>query len=62
MNRYQDELLALAREISAEERIPMAEALQMASEQMQSLVAYAFHWEKRSAERQWAQIPVVQTA
>ncbi len=62
MERYQTELLALAREIAASEGIPLAQALERAAAELRGLVVYAHDWDKRAAQDQWALIGVAQTA
>ena len=62
MERYQTELLALANEIAASEGIPLAQALERATVELRGLVVYAFDWDKRATEGQWALISVAQTA
>ncbi len=62
MGRYQEEMLALAREIAAGEGIPLAEALDRAAVELRGLVFYAHDWDKRAAEGQWSLITVAQTA
>jgi hypothetical protein len=62
MGRYQEELLALAKEIAACERIPMAVALERATVELRGLVVYAHDWNQHAAEAQWSLISVVQTA
>ena len=62
MGRYQEELLALAKEIAASEGIPLAQALERATVELRGLVVYAFDWNQHAAEAQWALIGVAQTA
>jgi len=62
MDRYQEELLALAKEIAAVEGIPLAQALERAAVELRGLVVYAFDWDKRATEGQWSLISVAQTA
>jgi len=62
MSRYEVELLDLAKEIAAVERIPLAQALERATVELRGLVVYAFDWDKRATEGQWALISVAQTA
>ena len=62
MERYQTELLALAKEINASEGIPLAQALERAAVELRSLVVYAHDWNQHAAEAQWALIAVAQTA
>ncbi len=62
MGRYQEELLALAKEIAACERIPMAVALERATVELRGLVMYAHDWNQHAAEAQWSLIAVAQTA
>jgi hypothetical protein len=62
MGRYQQELLALAKEIAASEGIPLAQALERAAVELRGLVLYAHDWNQHAAEAQWALIGVAQTA
>ena len=62
MSRYEVELLDLAKEIAAVERIPLAQALERASAELRGLVVYAHDWDKRAAQHQWTLIGVAQTA
>ncbi len=62
MERYQIELLALAKEIAASEGIPLAQALERATVELRALVLYAFDWNQHAAEAQWDLIGVAQTA
>ncbi len=62
MNRYEVELLDLAKEIAASEGIPLAQALERAAVELRGLVVYAFDWNQHAAEAQWALIGVAQTA
>jgi len=62
MERYQTELLALAKEIAASEGIPLAAALERATVELRGLVVYAFDWNQHAAEAQWSLITVAQTA
>ncbi len=62
MGRYQEELLALAKEIATSEGIPLAQALERAAVELRGLVVYAHDWDRRAAEGQWTLIGVVQTA
>ena len=62
MGRYQEELLALAKEIAASEGIPLAEALERAAVELRGLVVYAHDWNQHAAEAQWSLIAVAQTA
>ena len=62
MGRYQEELLALAKEISAGEGIPLAQALERATVELRGLVIYAHDWDRRAAEDQWTLIGMAQTA
>jgi len=62
MSRYEVELLDLAREIAAVERIPMAVALERATVELRGLVVYAHDWNQSVAEAQWSLITVAQTA
>jgi len=62
MGRYQEELLALAKEIAASEDIPLAQALERAAVELRGLVVYAFDWNQYAAEAQWSLIAVAQTA
>ena len=62
MGRYQEELLALAKEINASEGIPMAVALERAAVELRGLVLYAWDWDKRATEGQWGLLSVAQTA
>jgi len=62
MERYQEELLALAKEIAASEGIPLAQALERAAVELRGLVVYAHDWDKRAAQDQWMLIGVAQTA
>ena len=62
MNRYQTELLDLAREIAVSEGIPLATALERAIVELRGLVVYAHDWNQHAAEAQWALIGVAQTA
>jgi len=62
MGRYQEELLALAKEIAASEGIPLTQALERAAVELRGLVVYAFEWNQHAAEAQWALIGVAQTA
>ena len=62
MGRYQEELLALAKEIAASEGIPLAQALERATVELRGLVVYAHDWDKHAAEAQWSLISVAQTA
>ncbi len=62
MNRYEVELLDLAREIAAVERIPMAVALERATVELRGLYVYAVDWNQSVAEAQWSLIGVAQTA
>ncbi len=62
MNRYEVELLDLAKEIAAVEGIPLAAALEQATVELRGLVVYAFDWNQHAAEAQWALIGVAQTA
>jgi len=62
MNRYQTELLDLAKEIAAAEGLPLAVALERATVELRGLVVYAFDWNQHAAEAQWGLITVAQTA
>ena len=62
MGRYQEELLALAKEIAASEGIPLAQALERAAVELRGLVVYAHDWNQYAAEAQWSLISVAQTA
>jgi len=62
MERYQTELLALAKEIAASEGIPLAQALKRATVELRGLVVYAHDWNQHAAEAQWSLIAVAQTA
>jgi len=62
MERYQTELLALAKEIAASEGIPLAQALERATVELRGLVLYAHDWNQYAAEAQWALLTVAQTA
>ncbi len=62
MERYQTELLDLAKEIAASEGIPLAAALERAAQELRGLVVYAHDWNQSAAEAQWALIAVAQTA
>jgi hypothetical protein len=62
MERYQTELLALAKEIAASEGIPLTQALERAAVELRGLVVYAHDWDKRAAAGQWALLSVAQTA
>ncbi len=62
MGRYQEELLALAKEIAAVEGIPLAQALERATVELRGLVVYAHDWNQHAAEAQWNLIGVAQTA
>ena len=62
MSRYEVELLALAKEIAACERIPLAQALERATVELRGLYVYAVDWNQSAAEAQWSLISVVQTA
>ncbi len=62
MERYQTELLALAREIAEEEDITLAAALERATVELRGLVVYAHDWNQHAAEAQWSLIAVTQTA
>ena len=62
MERYQTELLALAREIAEGEGIPLAQALERAAVELRGLVLYAHDWDRRVAQNQWALIDTAQTA
>jgi hypothetical protein len=62
MGRYQEELLALAKEIAACECIPLAQALERAAVELRGLVVYAHDWNQYAAEAQWSLIAVAQTA
>ncbi len=62
MSRYEVELLDLAKEIAAVERIPLAAALERATVELRGLVVYAFDWNQYAAEAHWALISVAQTA
>ncbi len=62
MSRYEVELLDLAKEIAACERIPMAVALERATVELRGLVVYAHDWNQHAAEAQWSLISVAQTA
>jgi len=62
MERYQTELLDLAREIAAVEGIPLAAALERATVELRGLVVYAHDWNQHAAEAQWSLIGVAQTA
>ena len=62
MERYQTELLALAKEIATSEGIPLAQALEQAAAELRGLVVYAHDWDKRAAQDQWTLIGVAQTA
>jgi hypothetical protein len=62
MERYQEELLALAKEIAASEGISLAQALERATVELRGLVVYAHDWNQHAAEGQWALIGVAQTA
>ena len=62
MERYQTELLALAREIAEGEGIPLAQALKRATVELRGLVVFAFDWNQYAAESQWALIGIAQTA
>ena len=62
MSRYEVELLDLAKEIAACERIPMAVALERATVELRGLYVYAVDWNQSVAEAQWSLIAVAQTA
>jgi len=62
MGRYQEELLALAKEIAASKGLPLAQALERAAVELRGLVVYAHDWDKRATESQWTLIGVTQTA
>ena len=62
MERYQTELLALAKEIAASEGIPLAQALERATVELRGLVVYAHDWNQHAAEAQWSLLSVAQTA
>ena len=62
MGKYQQELLDLAREIAAVERIPLAAALERATVELRGLVVYAHDWNQHAAESQWSLLTVAQTA
>ena len=62
MERYQTELLALAKEIAASEGIPLAQALERATVELRGLVVYAHDWNQHAAEAQWSLISVAQSA
>ena len=62
MERYQTELLALAKEIAEGEGIPLAQALERAAAELRGLVVYAHDWDKQAAQDQWTLIGVAQTA
>ncbi len=62
MGRYQEELLALAKEINASEGVPMAVALERAAVELRGLVVYAHDWNQHAAEAQWSLISVAQSA
>ncbi len=62
MERYQTELLALAREIAEGEGIPLAAALERATVELRGLVVYVHDWNRYAAEAQWSLISVAQTA
>ena len=62
MNRYQTELLDLAKEIAATEGVPLAVALERATVELRGLVVYAHNWNQHAAEAQWSLISVAQTA
>ncbi len=62
MERYQTELLALAREIAEGEGIPLTQALERAAVELRGLVVYAHDWDKQAAAGQWALLTVTQTA
>ncbi len=62
MERYQTELLALAREIAEGEGIPLAQALERATVELRGLVVYAHDWDRHVAQDQWTLIGVAQTA
>jgi hypothetical protein len=62
MERYQTELLALAREIAEGEGIPLAQALERAAVELRGLVLYAHDWNQHAAEAQSSLIGVAQTA
>jgi len=62
MERYQTELLALAKEIAASEGIPLVQALERATVELRGLVVYAHDWNQHAAEAQWSLLSVAQTA
>ncbi len=62
MGRYQEELLALAKEIAASEGIPLAQALERATVELRGLVVYVHDWNRYAAEAQWSLISVAQSA
>jgi len=62
MERYQTELLALAKEIATSEGIPLAQALERAAVELRGLVVYAHDWDKRAAHDQWMLLTITQTA
>jgi len=62
MERYQTELLALAKEIAASEGIPLAQALERATVELRGLVVYAHDWDRRAGEGQWELIAVTPAA
>ena len=62
MERYQTELLALAKEIAEGEGIPLAAALERATVELRGLVVYAHDWNQHAAEAQWSLLTVAQTA
>ena len=62
MGRYQEELLALAKEIATGEGLPLAAALERATVELRGLVVYAHDWNQHAAEAQWSLISVAQTA
>jgi hypothetical protein len=62
MNRYQTELLDLAKEIAVSEGMPLAAALERATVELRGLVLYAHDWNQHAAEAQWSLIAVAQTA
>jgi hypothetical protein len=62
MNRYDRELLDLAREIAAVEGIPLAAALERATVELRGLYVYAVDWNQSVADARWSLLPVAQTA
>ncbi len=62
MSRYEVELLDLAKEMSREEGIPLAQALERAAVELRGLVVYAHDWDKRATEGQWSLLALAQTA